>query len=316
MFGVVAVNFVGALLLEMAFCEKGFVRKLMAAVFICANIGVLMYFKYFDFIMINVSALVNIEYVLRNIVMPLGISFYTFQGLSYLIDVYRGEIKAQRNFINLALFISFFPQLVAGPILKYHDVFQEFEFRHESIEQFAYGLRRFIMGLSRKVLIANSMGYVADHVFSQPIGSFSVITSWGGAVAYSLQLYFDFSGYSDMAIGLGAMFGFHFKENFNYPYAATSITDFWRRWHISLSTWFKEYLYIPLGGSRVGKSRNLMNLFVVFLVTGIWHGAAWTFVAWGLLHGFLIIMEKATGFNKVGTGTLSRFVHHFYLLHQ
>jgi len=314
MFGVIALNYLGALVVEALPRHLSLARKAFVASFILGNIGVLVYFKYFDFIMVNLSWLTDMDYALRNIVMPLGISFYTFQGLSYLVDVYRGEIVAQRNLLNLSLFISFFPQLVAGPILKYHDVCEEIACRRETVEHFVYGLQRFVMGLGRKVLVANSMGFIADRIFSQEIGTFDAVTAWGGAVAYSLQLYFDFSGYSDMAIGLGAMFGFHFKENFEYPYVSTSISEFWRRWHISLSTWFKEYLYIPLGGNRVSKLRNILNLALVFLATGIWHGAAWNFILWGMIHGLLVIAEKVTGFSKVGDRLLSKVVHHCYLL--
>jgi D-alanyl-lipoteichoic acid acyltransferase DltB (MBOAT superfamily) len=246
--------------------------------------------------------------------MPLGISFYTFQSISYLIDVYREQIPAQRNLLTLALFVSYFPQLVAGPILKYHDVCGEIESRQETIEHFAYGIRRFIMGFAKKILIANTMGGVVDAVFAEQVVDVSPLTAWGGAIAYSLQLYFDFSGYSDMAIGLGAMFGFHFLENFNYPYVSRSVTEFWRRWHISLSTWFKEYLYIPLGGNRVSRGRNLFNLGVVFLVTGIWHGAEWTFVVWGAFHGAFILLEKLTGWHKKDGGWLLSVAHRFYLL--
>lgn len=314
MLGIVLVDYFGAIALENIHAGRLRLRALALGVFVAANLAVLFYFKYFNFVMDNLSALAGVEWAFRRIAMPLGISFYTFQGLSYLVDVYRGEIPAQRDLPTLALFISYFPQLVAGPILKYHDVCAEMESRRETLEHFAYGVRRFIMGFAKKVIVANSMAAVADSVFGESPDALNAVTAWGGAVAYSLQLYFDFSGYSDMAIGLGAMFGFHFLENFNYPYSSLSITEFWRRWHISLSTWFKEYLYIPLGGNRVSKARNIFNLSVVFLVTGIWHGAEWTFVAWGVYHGAFILLEKLTGWHKRVDGVLMAVLHRAYLL--
>ncbi|MBP5786381.1 MAG: MBOAT family protein [Kiritimatiellae bacterium] len=314
MLGTVLVDYFGAIVLEGVPPGRPRLRKLALALFVSANLSVLFYFKYFNFVMDNLSAAVGLEWTLRRIVMPLGISFYTFQGLSYLVDVYRREIPAQRDLPTLALFIAYFPQLVAGPILKYHDVCREMECRSETPDHFAYGARRFVMGFAKKVLVANSMAVVADSIFGEPANAFGPLAAWGGAVAYSLQLYFDFSGYSDMAIGLGAMFGFHFLENFNYPYSSLSVTEFWRRWHISLSTWFKEYLYIPLGGNRVTKARNLFNLAVVFLATGIWHGAEWTFVLWGAFHGMFILLEKLTGWHKKLDGPWQRSLHRAYLL--
>lgn len=311
---IVLVNYLGAILVESIACNKTTLRKILVAVAISGNIGVLSFFKYFDFIGINAAQLFGFEYQLRHIILPLGISFYTFQGVSYLIDVYRGQVRAEKDILTLALFIMLFPQLVAGPILKYHDVCAELQHRTETFSLFSYGVRRFIMGLAKKVIVANSMGYVADQIFALPIHGFDCATAWVGALSYSMQLYFDFSGYSDMAIGLGAMFGFRFSENFNHPYLAKSITEFWRRWHISLSTWFKEYLYIPLGGNRVSLGRNFFNLFVVFAVTGIWHGAAWTFVVWGVFHGMLIIMEKATGFAREESSIVVNVLHRLYLL--
>ena len=312
--GIVIVNYFGALLLDGTKNLGPFVRKFLVGMFVVADLAMLFYFKYFDFVIGNVAALFGVDYVLRGVVMPLGISFYTFQSISYLVDVYRREIPAQRNLLSLALFVSYFPQLVAGPILKYHDVYAEIEARRETLDHFAYGARRFIMGLAKKVLVANTMGGVADAVFGDAVANLGSLTAWSGAVAYSLQIYFDFSGYSDMAIGLGAMFGFHFLENFNYPYISKSITEFWRRWHISLSTWFKEYLYIPLGGNRVSRVRNLLNLCVVFLVTGFWHGAEWSFVAWGAFHGLFILLEKMTQWHKIENGRGTVMFHHAYLL--
>ena len=246
--------------------------------------------------------------------MPIGISFYTFQALSYVIDVYRQETKVQRDIYKLALYICLFPQLIAGPIVKYHDIDEQINNRHITFDKVAYGVKRFIIGLSKKMLIANTLGAVADKIFEQPVEQFDTLTAWIGAIAYSLQLFYDFSGYSDMAIGLGSIFGFKFLENFNYPYISKSITEFWRRWHISLSTWFKEYLYIPLGGNRVSKAHNYVNLFIVFLATGLWHGAAWNFIFWGLWHGMFIILEKATGWHKKEGGWMITLVQHTYCI--
>ena len=311
MFLSILINYIGA---QVLCCFKNSLRKMILALFVICDLLPLLYFKYYNFVLNNLGACYSFDFILLKILLPLGISFYTFQGLSYLIDVYRNEVQPQRDLLKLSLYITFFPQLIAGPILKYHDVEQEIIKRHETIDHFIYGMRRFMLGFGKKVIIANSLGYVADQIFSTPVEKIGTSTAWGGAIAYSLQLYCDFSGYSDMAIGLGAMFGFHFLENFNYPYISLSITEFWRRWHISLSTWFKEYLYIPLGGNRVSKIRNLFNLLVVFFVTGLWHGAEWTFVVWGLFHGFFILFEKISGFNKNTNSIVSRFFHRVYLL--
>lgn len=313
--GVVLLNYIGALIVDAAGGNAGGRRvKWILGAFVLGNMANLFWFKYSGFVADNISALTGWDFAIKRVALPLGISFYTFQGISYLVDVYRRETKAQRNVLDLALFIAYFPQLVAGPILKYHDVQSQITHRRESLEHFAYGARRFMAGFAKKMLIANTMGAAADAVFAMDPAYTGTITAWGGAIAYSLQLYFDFSGYSDMAIGLGAMFGFRFLENFNYPYISKSITEFWRRWHISLSTWFKEYLYIPLGGNRVSKMRNLLNLSVVFLATGIWHGAEWTFVVWGMWHGLLILIEKMTGWSKTNEGIANSILHHIYLL--
>ena len=230
--------------------------------------------------------------------MPIGISFYTFQAMSYLIDVYRREVPAQKDVYKLALYIVLFPQLVAGPIVKYHDVCEQIDNRTIEFKNVIIGFKRFITGLAKKVLIANTLAEVVDKIFAQAPENLTTGVSWLGAVSYCLQLYYDFSGYSDMAIGLGLMFGFRFLENFNYPYISKSITEFWRRWHISLATWFKLYLYIPLGGNRKGAVRTYWNLFAVFLVTGIWHGAAWSYVAWGIWNGIFIVIERFFGLDK------------------
>lgn len=286
-------------------------RKLLwLTLTILLDLGILIYFKYTNFLLENISAVFNHELDPIHVVMPIGISFYTFQAISYLVDVYRGDVQVQRNLYKVMLYISLFPQLVAGPIVKYHDVCEQIDGRKENLSNFALGLRRFIVGLSKKMLIANTMGAVADKVFTLPVEQVDPLVSWIGAIAYAFQIYYDFSGYSDMAIGLCLMFGFRLPENFNYPYISASITEFWRRWHISLSTWFKEYLYIPLGGNRVNKSRNYFNLFVVFLATGVWHGASWNFIFWGLWHGIFIIIEKLTGWHKLEKGFGVKVLRH------
>ena len=267
---------------------------------ICVNLGVLIYFKYFNFIIENFNNLFGMHIKILDIVMPIGISFYTFQALSYLIDVYKGECRVQKDIYKLALYICLFPQLVAGPIVKYKDVEEQISSRTVNFEKTSLGVKRFIIGLSKKVLIANVMGLIADKVFVQDPHALPHFVAWLGAAAYTFQIYFDFSGYSDMAIGLGLIFGFKFMENFNYPYISKSITEFWRRWHISLSTWFKQYIYIPLGGNRNGMLKTLRNLGFVFLLTGIWHGASWTFIIWGCWHGFFIILEKIFNIKKFG----------------
>lgn len=289
-------------------------RKLLLVATILVDLSFLFYFKYFNFVLDNINHLFHTHIDFIDVIMPIGISFYTFQALSYVVDVYRGEVKAQRDIYKLALYITLFPQLVAGPIVKYHDVAEQISCRTVTFDKVAYGVKRFIIGLAKKMLIANTLGAVADKIFAQPVEQFDTLTAWIGAIAYTLQLYYDFSGYSDMAIGLGSIFGFKFLENFNYPYISKSITEFWRRWHISLSTWFKEYLYIPLGGNRVSQRRNLFNLFVVFLATGIWHGASWNFVFWGLWHGIFIIFEKITGWHKRSGGLKINIAQHLYTI--
>ncbi len=247
--------------------------------------------------------------------MPIGISFFTFQAMSYVIDVYRGTAKAQKNYAKVLLYISFFPQLIAGPIVKYHDMEWEIDHRKQSLDGIALGMRRFAAGLCKKVLISNTMGMVADALFGASSASVNAAGAWIGAISYMMQIYFDFSGYSDMAIGLGWMFGFHFKENFNYPYISSSIREFWRRWHISLSGWFLEYLYIPLGGNRKGKLRTVVNKMIVFLCTGIWHGAAVTFLFWGIYHGcFLMLEEYVPWITKKGSKIKTVFQHIYALL--
>ncbi len=260
------------------------------------NLLLLFYFKYLNFSVSVISQLLNFfgypSWEIRNICLPIGISFFTFQSISYLMDVYRNQSLCRKNFIDIALYISLFPQLIAGPIVRYGSICGELDRRGNSLKQTADGMQRFIYGLGVKMLLANPAGSIADAVFGIPAEQLTQYQAWVGIVAYSLQIYFDFSGYSSMAIGLGQIFGFHFPENFNYPYIADSISDFWRRWHISLSSWFRDYVYIPLGGSRISERRTALNLLTVFFLTGIWHGAAWTFLIWGLWHGALLLVEK------------------------
>mgnify|MGYP000006653856 FL=1 len=265
--------------------------KLGVTLAVIGGIGLLAVFKYADFAIRTVNALCGLHLPLTGIALPIGISFFTFQGLSYVIDVYREPKMVSHSFKKVLLYIAFFPQLIAGPIVKYHDVEQEIDSRRTTPQETALGIRRFICGLSKKLLLSNALGQMADTVFALPVGEIGMLAGWTGAICYTLQIYFDFSGYSDMAIGLGRMFGFHFRENFNYPYTATTIKEFWRRWHISLSGWFRDYLYIPLGGNRKGNARTWLNRFLVFFATGLWHGASWTFVLWGLWHGLFSVLE-------------------------
>ena len=308
----ILINYIGANYISRSRNNKH--RKQILLLTILLDLSFLFYFKYFNFVMDNINAVFAMDIKFIDVIMPIGISFYTFQALSYVVDVYRKEVKVQRDIYKLALYITLFPQLIAGPIVKYHDVDEQISNRDVTFDKVAYGVKRFIIGLAKKMLLANTMGAVADKIFVLPVDQFDVSVAWIGAIAYSFQLFYDFSGYSDMAIGLGSIFGFKFLENFNYPYISKSITEFWRRWHISLSTWFKEYLYIPLGGNRVSPFRNYINLFIVFLATGIWHGASWNFVFWGLWHGMFIIFEKATGWHKKEGGVLLKVTHHVYTI--
>lgn len=267
--------------------QKG--AKLVCWLSVAVSLSFLLYFKYADFFLENFNAATGLGVPLLRIALPIGISFYTFQIISYTVDVYRGE-PAQKNLIHLAAYVAMFPQLIAGPIVRYSDIAQQLEHRSHSTALAAEGVRRFLIGLGKKILIANQLGELCS-VF-RASDEKSVLFYWLYAVAFALHIYFDFSGYSDMAIGLGKVFGFHFLENFNYPYISASITEFWRRWHISLGTWFRDYVYIPLGGNRVGRARQLLNILVVWMLTGFWHGAAWNFVVWGLMFAVLLIMEK------------------------
>jgi alginate O-acetyltransferase complex protein AlgI len=272
--------------------ERGKPARRFIFLTVLFNIGMLAVLKYADFLLSAVNQVMGTHIPMTGIPLPIGISFFTFQAMSYVIDVFRRETPSQKSYANLLLYISFFPQLIAGPIVRYHDVAEQIGSRTLTLAKTVSGLQRFIIGLAKKVILANTAGYIADRVFALPGGDLTLAVSWLGAFAYLIQIYFDFSGYSDMAIGLGRVFGFEFKENFNYPYFAQSMQDFWRRWHISLSTWFKEYLYIPLGGNRKGKLRTALNKLIVFFLTGLWHGASWTFVVWGLVHGVFLMLES------------------------
>ena len=276
-------------------------RKVSLTIAIVFNLSLLIIFKYADFL-----------FGIKGIHLPLGISFFTFQTMSYLVDVYRGDGKVQKNVFNLALYISLFPQLVAGPIIRYETIDKQINNRIPSREKFADGINRFIIGLAKKVILSNQLAVVSDAAFNGKLSDLSIGLSWLGIICYTLQIYFDFGGYSDMAIGLGKMFGFEFLENFNYPYISQTVSEFWRRWHISLGSWFKDYVYIPLGGSKVSKVKLYRNLFIVWILTGVWHGASWNFVVWGLYFGLFIIFEKA--FLQKILFKLPKVFRHIYLL--
>lgn len=282
------LNYVCSLFIER--CRGTKKAKIILIVSVVGNLSALGFFKYFDFFISNINGLFGISLPLLKIALPIGISFYTFQIMSYTIDVYRGEVPAQKNFINLFTYISLFPQLIAGPIVRYQTVAEELEIRKHSVDMFGEGVSRFIVGLSKKVLLANQLGLIAKEFSDVP--EKTVVFYWLYAVSFTLQIYFDFSGYSDMAIGLGKIFGFNFLENFNYPFISKSMTEFWRRWHISLGTWFRDYVYIPLGGNRVGYKKLLRNTFIIWILTGLWHGADWPFVVWGLFVFICILIEK------------------------
>lgn len=270
----------------------GYLKKMRKPIMIAgvaANLLILFYFKYFDFVVDSINKVTGSSFALKEIILPIGISFFTFQGMSYVIDVYRKDVPVQKNIFKVGLYIVLFPQLIAGPIVRYKDVAIEIDRRRETLNDFSSGIERFIIGLAKKAIIANTMAVMADSIWGNGADANSWSIAWVGSIAYMLQIYFDFAGYSDMAIGLGRMFGFHFNENFNLPYISKSITEFWRRWHISLSSWFRDYVYIPLGGNR----KNVyLNLSIVFLLTGIWHGASWHYIIWGVWNGFFILAER------------------------
>lgn len=285
--------------------------KLLLVLSVVIDIGLLSVFKYTDFIITNVNAIFGANFDLLNIALPIGISFYTFQAMSYTIDVYRNDVRVQKNLIDFGMYITMFPQLIAGPIVRYADVQDQLAERSVTTADFSEGIMRFVVGLGKKVLLANQMGAVWSEIYALG-GDVSALMAWTGAIAYTFQIYFDFSGYSDMAIGLGRMFGFKFPENFRYPYQSVSITDFWRRWHITLSTWFKEYLYIPLGGNRYGLARQALNLLIVWSLTGFWHGAGWNFVMWGLYYFVILFIEKL--FLLKALDKLPKLFRHVYAL--
>lgn len=305
----VVMNYVFGVLLGV---ENMRYKKLVLMLDVLLNIGLLGFFKYFNFFAVYINQILGQDYIpMSQFALPLGISFYTFQAMSYVIDVYRGEVKVQKNFFYLLLYISLFPQLVAGPIVKYKDIEEQILWRTNTSAKRAYGVKRFIYGLGKKVLLSNVFGKYVDMVLGFEAAKLSTGLIWLVMIMYTFQIYYDFSGYSDMAIGLGSMFGFDFRENFNYPYISKSIQEFWRRWHISLSTWFKEYVYIPLGGNRKGSVRTYVNLFIVFLLTGFWHGASLTFIFWGLFHGFFMIVERL-GFGRILEKNPLKFLNHIY----
>ena len=279
--------------------ENRTLSKLIIFIMVVFNLSILYVFKYLMFTIANINRFLGTDFTVSKIILPIGISFFTFHAISYVIDIYRGKAAVQKNLFHVGLYIVFFPQLVAGPILRYSIIADQIMGRKETFEAFSKGVCRFLVGFGKKILLANNFALIADAAFSLHNNELSVSFAWLGAIAYTLQIFFDFSGYSDMAIGLGQMFGFHFPENFNYPYISKSTSEFWRRWHISLGSWFRDYVYIPLGGSRVeSQGRLIFNLFVVWFLTGLWHGASWTFISWGLLYFISISLEKVTDFEK------------------
>lgn len=300
------INFMFGKMIAKLQCKR---RKIVLISAVLGNLMLLGIFKYADMLISTTNGLFHTSIPTLGITLPIGISFYTFQAMSYVIDVYRGDVECQKRYLNVVLYISFFPQLIAGPIVKYHDIQKQIEKRNLSYVKIAKGFRRFTVGLGKKVLISNTMALASDTIFGTVTTNLNVCSAWIGAVAYMLQIYYDFSGYSDMAIGLGHMFGFSFQENFRYPYISSTVTEFWRRWHISLSSWFREYLYIPLGGNRKGIIRTCLNKIIVFFCTGLWHGANWTFVIWGLFHGIFLLVEMVLPIKKI-----PRILKHIYTL--
>jgi alginate O-acetyltransferase complex protein AlgI len=314
MLGSISMNYVIGRLLE--HFSKPRQKRAVLAIGITLNLGLLAYYKYANFVVENINKLIALSGIetidWSPVHLPLGISFFTFQAMSYLIDVYREHNKAQKSLVNVALYIALFPQLIAGPIVRYHDISRQIQHRVLSLKLINSGVQRFIYGLAKKVLIANPLGLVADQIFAIEGAQLTTELAWLGLLAYTLQIYFDFSGYSDMAIGLGRMLGFRFLENFNYPYISESIKEFWRRWHISLSSWFRDYLYIPLGGNRGSTTRTFFNLLLVFCLCGLWHDASWTFLIWGLFHGSFLVIERS--FIGVALGKMPRLARHIYTL--
>lgn len=312
MVSVIIINYVFGYLIDRAKGDDG-ACKCWLVLGVSANLLILGFFKYADFILENIAQIPFFNFIEPiGVALPIGISFYTFQSMSYIIDVYRGTSAVQKSFVNFGAYVSMFPQLIAGPIVRYSDVDRELNKRKYSLSESADGARRFVIGLSKKVLFADTAGALWEEIRDIPRNEASVLLLWLGIILYTFQIYFDFSGYSDMGIGLGKILGFHFPENFNYPYISKSITEFWRRWHITLSTWFKEYVYIPLGGNRKGLPRLVLNLFVVWLLTGFWHGASWNFVLWGLYYFALLVFEKLF-FSRV-LEKVPKFICHVYTL--
>ena len=305
------IDFINGLLVE-KYADQPKKAKKVVIFAVIVNLSLLTFFKYSGFIVSNVNALMGTTFTVPDIALPIGISFYTFQTMSYTIDVFRKDAPAQKNIINLGAYVTMFPQLIAGPIVRYQTVAEQLNHRKETQSLFASGVERFVIGLGKKVLLANNIGLLWSQVSSMAISELTVMTSWLGVIAFGLQIYFDFSGYSDMAIGLGRMFGFELLENFNYPYISQSITEFWRRWHISLGTWFRDYVYIPLGGNRKGKWRTYLNVFIVWFLTGLWHGASWNFILWGLYFGIIITIEKV--FLMKWLSYAPRLIRHLYTL--
>lgn len=305
------VDYTHGMLIERYRANKRLARYFLTQA-VVINLGLLFFFKYYDFIVTSAIAVFP-AFPLQptGLALPIGISFYTFQSMSYTIDVYRGDVASQRSFVRYGTFVTLFPQLIAGPIVRYKDIDDQLAERHENIPQFALGVRTFVCGLCKKVLLANSIGLLWDSVAAQPAVQLSALGAWLGVLAFTFQIYFDFSGYSDMAIGLGRMLGFEFLPNFNYPYISRSVTEFWRRWHMSLGTWFRDYVYIPLGGSRKGRAKTYRNIFIVWLLTGIWHGASWNFVLWGLFYAAFLLLEKAFLLEKLEK---MRVLPHIYAL--
>ncbi len=310
----IAMNYGFGLLIDRLRGGKNAFNALMGAV-VC-NLAFLCFFKYLNFIVANINEIVISTGVTilpdPKVSLPLGISFFTFQAISYVVDVYRGEARVQRNILSLAMYISMFSQLIAGPIVRYAWIEKDIDNRTVNTRKFAMGAKRFIVGLAKKVIIADTLAYPVDLIFATPATELSMVTAWLGVTLFAFQIYYDFSGYTDMAIGLGKMFGFNFPENFNYPYIAKSLRDFWRRWHITLSSWFRDYLYIPLGGNRFSHARTYMNLLIVFILCGLWHGASWNYLAWGLFHGMFLALERTPFGHRLDSA--HPVIHHAYVL--
>ncbi len=310
MFATILVNYAGTILI----CKYERYKKVFLTLTVITDLGFLCYFKYADFLLESFNAVFKTNADIIHVALPLGISFYTFQAISYTVDVYRGNIKPQENLYKLALYITLFPQLIAGPIVKYHDIAEQIDSRVETLDKFYEGLRLFILGLARKVLIANTLGVAVDKIIYEPVSGLTYIEAWLCVICFGFQIYNDFGGYADMAVGLCKMFGFEIKGNFNFPLLSKSYTEFWHRWHISLGTWVKEYIYIPLGGSRCSTVRHYFNLFIAFFIIGIWHGANMNMLMLGLYNAIVVILEKLTGWSNDVTGNFKKALHHLYMI--